>query len=197
MDPQQRGCEHTERPLAANEQLGEIRTGGSARPGARQAAGPHDAAAGEHHLHSRDDVFDLPVPRRVLPRGAARDPSTHRRQLDGLRPVPHRQCVFATQRLLEIDAHGAGAHLDEARRIVNADDSAQCTDVECYAAADGDGTAAHAAPATGGGDRDQIVVTDAQDIGDLGGRRRTHHRMRERRDHPRARPPQTDGPPIA
>src|SRR5207253_2716013 len=125
---------------------------------------------GEHHLHSRDDVFDLPVPRRVLPRGAARDPSTHRRQLDGLRPVPHRQCVFATQRLLEIDADGAGAHLDEARRIVNADDSAQCTDVECYAAVDGDGTAAHAAPATGGGDRDQIVVADAQDIGDLGGR---------------------------
>ena len=76
-----------ERPLAADEELGQVRPGGGPRA---LALGVHDAAVGQHHLEADDHVLDLPVAGRVLPRPAAGQPAADGREVHGLGPVAER-----------------------------------------------------------------------------------------------------------
>ena len=84
VDPEATLGDHPEGALAADEQLGEVRSG--CRPGP-VPTGPDDAAVGQHDLEADDHVFDLPVAVRVLSRSSAGQPSADRGEVHRLRPV--------------------------------------------------------------------------------------------------------------
>ena len=93
-------CHDSEQPLAPHEELLQVR----ARCRSGRASRPQDAPVREHHLEREHDVFDTPVKRRELARGAGGNPAADRRELHRLRPVADRES-FLLDLLLRIDPH--------------------------------------------------------------------------------------------
>ena len=95
-----------QRPLAADEELGQVRTRGGA---GSLALGVHDAAVGQYHFETDDHVLDLPVTGRVLTRPAAGQPAADGGEIHGLRPMAERVTrPDLAERGLEFRAEGAG-----------------------------------------------------------------------------------------
>ena len=145
MDAQPGLGDDAQRALAPDEELGQIRAGGGARP---LALGVHDAAVGQHHLEADHHVLDLPVTGRVLPRPPAGEPAADGGEIHRLGPVAERVArTDLAERGLEVGAEGAGPHVGRERCLVELAQTGQRGHVEGDAAMHGDGAAAHPAPA--------------------------------------------------
>ena len=109
MDTETGFGDDAQRPLAADEELGQVRPGGGARS---LAFGVDDAPVGQDHLEADDHVLDLPVAGRVLTRPAAGQPAADGREVHGLGPVAQGVArADLAQGGLQIRAEGAGPHV--------------------------------------------------------------------------------------
>ena len=133
-----------ERPLAADEELGQVRT--RRGPGSL-ALGVHDTTVGQHHFEADDHVLDLPVAGRVLPRPAAGQPAADGGEIHGLRPVPERVArADPAERRFQIRAESAGSHVRPEGGLVDLTETVELGHVEGHATVHGNGSAADTAP---------------------------------------------------
>ncbi len=133
------------------------------RSGPSAARGPEppvliDAPVGQRHLEPGDHVLDLAVAGGVLARTPTRHPTTHRREVHRLGPVPERD-VLGPQPGLEVGPEGPGQHVGQQRRGVDVDDAGQAAEIERHPAEDRDARPAHPGPAGDGRHRHPAVVT--------------------------------------
>ena len=126
VSPQPDPGDDREGALRAEDQLGEIGTGG----GRRCTTGADDGAVGQHGLEADDHVFDLAVAGRVLTGASGRDPAADGGQVEALREVADRQTVLVLERAFEVGSERAGPDLDDAGDLVDDFDAGECRGVE-------------------------------------------------------------------
>ena len=112
--------------------------------------------AGGHHLEAGDHVLDLPVPARILPRGAGCDPAPRSGARDG-RGVVTQGEPEALETLLQEEPVDPGLHLDLHLLAIHLQEAAHALQVELHPPLQGDRTAADAG-APGDGDQGHPLV---------------------------------------
>ena len=149
-----------QRALAADEELGQVRSRGGTGP---LALGAHDAAVRQDHLESDDHVLDLPVTGRVLPGAAAGQPAADGREVHGLGPVAEGVALTdLAEGGLEIRTECSGSHVGGQGHLIHLAQTGDPGHVQGNAAVHGYGAPAHAAAAGRGGHGHERLVTDGE-----------------------------------
>ena len=194
VDPEAGLGDDPEGALAADEQLGEVRSGRRARS---VTPGAHDAAVGEDHLEADHHVLDLPVAGRVLPGAAAGEPSAHGREVHRLGPVAEGEAVTGAR-----PASTSGPKVP-ARRSATSDSAStvgqagQTAEVEGDAAEERDRTPTDAAATPGRSDRHPCLVAERRGPRRPGRCRWARHHGRPCRHLAGSGPPDGERPPVA
>ena len=152
-----------ERSFGTDEELREVGTCGLSSV----TAGVDDRSVGEYDVEPDHDVLDLAVAIRQLTGATAGQPTTDGGERDRLWPMSDGQSEFRLKLFFEHVAECASSDIDDSRNRIDGTDSRQSAQIEDHATEEGDRTSHHSTAACGGGDRNAVLVAQAEDRCDL------------------------------